>query len=103
MWKAQCEESGMIRISGGDVCYVTMPLFALMVMNQFCGVVPAIAELDNPFGDDWQALEKVAMISLLVQLERGLNSPDVVEVTTLRPAAELFKHPETSLSHVRCP
>ena len=78
--------------------YVEIPLLILTVMNSFCNVIPALAQLDDPFDHSWQSLERVALCTVLTQLAVRQPRDDAqekwVSITDLRPGAEYSGPPK---------
>ena len=73
--------SGMIRsvkAPGSNLYYFDAPLICLQVMNNLAvfkdqAVIPAILDVSNPFEESWQALERVALATLLAHVMEQLE------------------------------
>jgi hypothetical protein len=84
-----CEQMGVIgttQIPGTNEIQVVNPLMAILVMNRIGKAIPNTAELENPFLNDWQTLERVAMFSVYVQVAARDDLPQF-PILDLRPGA----------------
>jgi hypothetical protein len=75
---------------------------ALSVMNRIAKAIPAHAEVENPFQDDWQTLERVALVSILSQLK--VRTPgEKMNIQELRPGAFWQLPPNTTEVNIIIP
>jgi hypothetical protein len=85
-----CRDLGMVdlRSRQGGTCTVEASLMAVLVMNRVANMepIPENLGIENPFHEDWQTLEKVAMSSLMSQL-RARDALQPMSITALRPGA----------------
>jgi hypothetical protein len=94
-----CKEAGMLRLDDvvveeeEQVC-VNMPLLALSVMDNVAQFLPLTMELTNPFGDNWQTLERIAMASLYIHL----HIEESIPIQSLRPGASWYISPDDSFT-----
>jgi hypothetical protein len=66
---------------------VSIPLIVVVLMERMVEFLPSHLELDNPFGTDWETLERVAMACLIVQFQTEKATFHLHEV---RPGAALY-------------
>lgn len=66
-----CEDTGVIGLvpKAGSEALVACSLFAMMVMNSFTEAIPISAGIELPFEDDWQTLERVALVSWMIHMK----------------------------------
>ena len=104
----ELQKSGIVDLQpmGSGLYVMKLPLIVLQIMNAIAksgeqdSVLPLVADLSNPFMDNWQTLERVALASHLVHV---LVEP-VTPIERVRPGTWLF-FGNDHLEHlqIRCP
>ncbi|KAH9261932.1 hypothetical protein BASA81_000588 [Batrachochytrium salamandrivorans] len=83
----KCKKTGMVdlvQVQGGYVAKCS--LFALLTMNHLAAVIPRAAQLELPFEDDWQTLERLALVSLMVHVQ-ACEAGSLISLEACRPGA----------------
>lgn len=83
-----CENSGVIGLvpKAGSEALVACSLFAMMVMNSFAEAIPISAGIESSFEDDWQTLERVALVSWMIHM-KIFEAGSRVQLGDCRPGA----------------
>jgi len=82
----ELEQTGVVDVID-DV--VTAPLMTTMVMDGMVGLFPREARVHEPFNQDWEVLERLAMVSLYVHVVAALSKRDgPIKLSTMRTDAE---------------
>jgi hypothetical protein len=66
----KCRLTGMVDfVEDGNWYLASCSLMSLLVMNKIAQIIHPTAHLELPFEDDWQTLERVALVSWMVHLQ----------------------------------